>query len=377
MGIKIGNIDASYFKVGSGDCSIYLGDTKLYPTAQPSYKLQATYLNGDTYNAECDENATLTSATTKPSGYEFSAMTDAVIGGCIDIVNYGAFNTFTNLSSVTISDGVRSLYSNAFRNCPIISISLPNSVKTLGEYTFRDCTSLTSVNIPSGVTYIAQGVFQGCTSLSSVTIPIGMTYSGFSASMFNGCSSLTSITIPSSVTKIGGQAFYNCSSLQSITVLATTPPTLGGGAIYNTNNCPIYVPAESVNTYKAATNWSSYASRIQAIPTLQWVSYSEADSVPNYGVYGIKFQSTANYEYVEYPSYIQFIDGNNNYVSIYYDGGTWYVETSSGTEEIMFDGETDYATIIFDDYGVGAATIDEMVLSSTGIPFDMQLYELN
>ena len=80
-----------------------------------------------------------------------------------------------------------------------------------------------------------------------------------------GCASLTSATIGSGVTAITNGVFYNCTALTSVTVNATTPPTFSNMAFDNTNNCPIYVPAESVNTYKAATNWSTYASRIQAI----------------------------------------------------------------------------------------------------------------
>jgi hypothetical protein len=81
------------------------------------------------------------------------------------------------------------------------------------------------------------------------------------------CGNLTSVTIGNGITSIGNTAFNLCSALRSVTVEATTPPSLlNANAFNNTNNCPIYVPAESVNTYKAANNWSSYASRIQAIP---------------------------------------------------------------------------------------------------------------
>lgn len=96
---------------------------------------------------------------------------------------------------------------------------------------------------------------------------IGDCVTSIGASVFDGCSGLTSINIPSGVTSIGLRAFYNCSSLTSVTVEATTPPTLGVNAFYSTNNCPIYVPAASVDTYKAASGWSYYAARIQAIPT--------------------------------------------------------------------------------------------------------------
>ena len=86
--------------------------------------------------------------------------------------------------------------------------------------------------------------------------------------IFMQCTSIVSVSIPNSVTNIGSNAFNACSGLQSITSLATTPPYLGYDAFYDiTNNCPIYVPSESVEAYKTANNWSTYASRIQAIPT--------------------------------------------------------------------------------------------------------------
>jgi hypothetical protein len=88
----------------------------------------------------------------------------------------------------------------------------------------------------------------------------------FDAFAFYGCSGLTSIDIPSGITSIGIWSFSDCRSLTSITCLATTPPALQVFAFNNTNNCPIYVPCESVEAYKAAKRWSTYASRIQGIP---------------------------------------------------------------------------------------------------------------
>jgi hypothetical protein len=78
---------------------------------------------------------------------------------------------------------------------------------------------------------------------------------------FYWCSALTSITIPNSVKNIGYMAFIYCSSLTSITCEATTPPKLDS---YDnlSNVTAVYVPAESVEAYKTATNWSPYASKI-------------------------------------------------------------------------------------------------------------------
>lgn len=134
----------------------------------------------------------------------------------------------------------------------------------IAQNAFYECTSLTSITIPNSVTSIGDCAFCNCEYLTSVTIPDSVTSIGDEA--FVACSCLTSVTIPDSVTSIGTSAFDTCNGLTSITIQATTPPTLGSGAFDYTNDCPIYVPAESVNVYKAATNWSTLASRIQAIP---------------------------------------------------------------------------------------------------------------
>ena len=101
-----------------------------------------------------------------------------------------------------------------------------------------------------------------------VTAEIGscVTAIGRSAFYTSQNSQLTSVVIPNTVTYIDSQAFRSCRSLTSITCLATTPPTLNAtNAFLDTNNCPIYVPAASVSAYQSANNWSTYASRIEAI----------------------------------------------------------------------------------------------------------------
>ena len=116
--------------------------------------------------------------------------------------------------------------------------------------------------IPSGSTTELKGIIER--SISSITIPDDVTSIGRYA--FHSCSSLTNVNIPSGVTSIGDSAFENCSGLTAITINATTPPTLGASVFYNTNNCPIYVPCDSVSTYKVASGWSTLAGRIAGIP---------------------------------------------------------------------------------------------------------------
>ena len=101
--------------------------------------------------------------------------------------------------------------------------------------------------------------------LTSIILPNTITTLGTNA--FSSCQYLTSLTLPDTLTSINSFGFYGCSSLESITFLSTTPPTLNDDTVLmNTNDCPIYVPAASVNNYKTASIWNFYASRIQSIP---------------------------------------------------------------------------------------------------------------
>ena len=198
--------------------------------------------------------------------YNCTGLTSVTIGDSVTSIGEAAFEYCTSLTSVTIPNNVTSIGTNAFRDCiGLTSITIGSGVTSIGNSAFNNCRSLTSIEIPSGVTSIENYTFYTCTSLTSATI--GNSVTTIAEAAFNRCSGLTSINIPSGVTSIGNSAFYGCSGLTNITVNATTPPTLANSGVFDsTNNCPIYVPCESVNAYKAASGWSVYASRIEGIP---------------------------------------------------------------------------------------------------------------
>jgi hypothetical protein len=225
-------------------------------------KFLAHYSDSSTYSAFCDSSTVLSSATTRAHSTSYTAMTSAIIGDCVTAINT-AFTQCTSLTSVTIPNSIISIGRRAFESCSsLTSITIPNSVKYIGQYAFEYCSGLTSVDIPDSVLSIGGSAFDRCTSLTSCTIGSGVTSIG--AAALEACISLTSVVIPSGVTYIDSYAFRFCRSLTSITCLAETPPTLRSQVFLETNNCPIYVPAASVDAYKAA--WVDVSSRIQAIP---------------------------------------------------------------------------------------------------------------
>lgn len=174
----------------------------------------------------------------------------------VDVANYDGATTFDwnkYIKGVTITDNITRLSVNGYINLPNlvrITVDSNNSV-----FDSRD-------NCNAAIETSTNKLVFGC---NSTVIP--NTVTSIDKNAFKGCGIIT-VTIPESVTSIGNGAFKNCSNLASVTVLATTPPTLGTSAFdNNASGRKIYVPAESVEAYKAATNWSTYAADIEAIPT--------------------------------------------------------------------------------------------------------------
>ena len=109
----------------------------------------------------------------------------------------------------------------------------------------------------------ASRAFWSCTSLADISLPSIVSVDN---QAFGYCTNLSTVDLGASVTSIAYNPFHGVSSITSLVVRATSVPTLGGIlCVSGSFNGTIYVPAASVDDYKAAANWSTYSAKITAI----------------------------------------------------------------------------------------------------------------
>lgn len=158
---------------------------------------------------------------------------------------------------------------------------------TIPESMFRSCGELLSLTVQNGVLYsqtyilyqsglktlvLSEGFLEygnnsGAKPEGTLYFPDSLTSLGYMT--FSDATALTSVRIGPNISFIDQYAFIRCSSLSSVTIEATTPPTFGGNGVFNNTsaNLKIYVPAESVETYKNVTELVYVKTKIEAIPT--------------------------------------------------------------------------------------------------------------
>lgn len=202
-----------------------------------------------------------------------SDMSIAVIPDCITYMNKSytvtkienyAFQYCGKLNSVFIPNSVTEIGDYAFYGCNRLdSVVISTSVKSIGQGAFMSCRSLAKIAIPNNVTYIGAEAFSGCSNLREITIP--NTIKHIESWTFGYCHNLRYVSLPSNLTSIGYWAFRECTGLEVVTCMAATPPDMPDmdkeAQCFEGVDCSdikLYVPYESVASYKAANGWNCF-----------------------------------------------------------------------------------------------------------------------
>lgn len=242
--------------------------------------------------------------------------------GLTNGTTFCSFASGVEAASYSVPEGVESIGIYAFYNCKLSEIILPSSLRTIRSAAFEGCTC-TAISLPEGLVTIEGNAISYCRQLTSITIPNSVEHFAegeYPYNPFTGCEGLTAFygkyasedhrclikdkevvsfapggiseyTVEEGIESIGWTAFERChldritlpstlkeikysafsvTNLKDIYMLATEPPTVGDHAFYLLSNSNIYVPAGSLETYKAAEFWSGYADKIYPIELIEF-----------------------------------------------------------------------------------------------------------
>ena len=296
--ISLNNPSTYIGKVAFRDCSsltsidlsnvVSIGAAAFSGCHLETINIPATCTNID--DTSFSSHAGLLSITVAQNNTTFN---DGNNGNCL--IRISTNTLILGCKNTIIPDYVTSLGNYAFRDCSSLTSIDLSIVTSLGDYAFSGCSSLTSIDL-SNITSMGAGVFSGCTSLASVVLPssltsinwylftqcssltsidlsniisigngafsrctslasaiFGTSLTTIGESAFSSCTSLASVVLPSSLTSIAYGAFQNCTNLLSVTSLATTPPTLGNNNFIASGDT-LYTPITSKSAYQSIYN---------------------------------------------------------------------------------------------------------------------------
>lgn len=205
------------------------------------------------------------------------SFTSVTIPDGVTIIKYGAFQNCTELTEVTFGNSITTIEYSAFYYClSLKQVTIPKSVTNIGVNVFFYCTALTHINVDAanpayssenGVLFNKDKTtllrYPAAKPGTTYTVPKSVTCIGESA--FGQCTALKELTLSENVSKIESYAFEDFAAITKMTVLATVPPTAETSAFkYFNLDTPVYVPASSLDAYKAANVWKEFTN-LQAI----------------------------------------------------------------------------------------------------------------
>lgn len=243
-----------------------------YVNASHSYAAQGDYVirlyvTEGTLSFGSGETAYCVIGATTNAGRVYRSMLYKVeIGSNVTSLGGYAFEYCGALQSISIPEGVTTLGTYALAYCTTLShVNIPRGLTGFSTYTFRDSYGLATISISQGVTSFSTGVFYYCTGLSFINIPATAKSLGVYFAQY--CSSLSKVSVPNTITSFGAFAFAACYGVGIYDFTTyTSVPSLGNTNVFNNipSDCVIKVSDSLLETWKAATNWSTYADKIIA-----------------------------------------------------------------------------------------------------------------
>ena len=165
-------------------------------------------------------------------------------------IGQSAFESCFSLDSLIIKDAATSIGASAFDGCShLTTLSLGKNITTIGDYAFQGCSYLTNVTIPESVTSIGRQAFY-LTDLNTLTIKGPIKSMGYAA--FAGCTNLTSLSLYDGIQTIGEGAFINSTSLEAVTIPQSVT-SIGASAFVNCSNLSTITIPEKVTTIESNT----------------------------------------------------------------------------------------------------------------------------
>lgn len=194
------------------------------------------------------------------NAFRFCAFTSVTLPNSVETIGSWSFHSCHSLTKVVIPDGVTTIDEEAFSNCDeVTEVVIGKSVESIGMNAFGGSAKLSNIIWSESLTTIGERAFCDCISLESVKIPGSVTTIGKWA--FSSCKGLTTATIGTGVTELGWYAFWACSLLKDVYCLPSTPPA-GGYAAFSliAPDAVIHVPYGSYDAYITAEYWSEFSS---------------------------------------------------------------------------------------------------------------------
>ena len=196
--------------------------------------------------------STFTVTTIGNNAFDYSPMSEIIIPETVTKIG-AAFQNSDSLKSITIPNSVKTIDDYTFQGCiNLETVVLPNGLKSIGNLSFYICRSLKSIVIPNSVISIGNLAFS-CTSLESIVLPNSVDYIG--GNVFEGCKNLKNIVIGSGISSLDSYVFDGCDSIATITINNATPPVdyynASFGYVLDTvyNKITLRVPQGSKNKY--------------------------------------------------------------------------------------------------------------------------------